>query len=106
MMICDNLECMLWMHQECLIDDILTKTRDRLFKGCETDPNRASNSAAKSGKSRRQIWRGEFAAKLHTDDSASGPNSTVVISDLRDKFAGPTTWTERITCLKCRSLIN
>lgn len=32
MEICDNPSCQVWMHEECLIDDILTKTYKRLVK--------------------------------------------------------------------------
>jgi hypothetical protein len=35
--------------------------------------------------------------KFQTDDSINNTYSTVVITDLKDRFTGPTTWTERIT---------
>lgn len=108
MMVCDNEACKLWMHEECLIDDILTKTHERLVEdGCEkAETNGASNSAAKSGKPRRKIWEGEFDAKFHTVDTGSGSQSTVTITDLRDNPEGPKPWTERIACFKCESLLD
>jgi hypothetical protein len=32
MMVCENEACKMWMHEECLIDDILTKTYKRLVE--------------------------------------------------------------------------
>jgi hypothetical protein len=108
MMICDNQECKLWMHEECLIDDILTKTYERLVEDGseEADANGGARPAAKKGKSGRKIWKGKFDAKFHTDDSADGSHTTVTITDLRSNSKGPKTWTERVPCLKCGSLLD
>jgi hypothetical protein len=97
----------MWMHEECLIDDILTKTYKRLVEDGEKGETKgASKSAAKSGEPRRKIWEGEFDAKFHTVDTGSGSQSTVTITDLRDNPEGPKPWTERIACLKCESLLD
>lgn len=99
MMICDNKDCELWMHEVCLADDILTKAHDRLIEGggLNAQTNSPSISAAKRGKPKRKVWRGEFGANFHTD--ASG-HSTVIITDLRSNPKGPKTWTEKIACFE------
>jgi hypothetical protein len=108
MMICDSEDCKLWMHEECLIDDILTKTYERLVKDSEEEPdaNGAAKPAGKKGKAGRKVWKGKFEAKFSTEDSAEGSHTTVTITDLRSNSNGPKTWTERVPCLKCGNLLD
>ncbi|KAH8814983.1 hypothetical protein F5884DRAFT_158949 [Xylogone sp. PMI_703] len=46
MFVCDNDTCKIWLHPECLIDDILTKTYKKLVEGEKTETESASASAA------------------------------------------------------------
>lgn len=107
MMICDNGECKVWLHTECLIDDILTKTYERLVTDSDEAPN--SNGAAKpnarKGKADRKIWKGKFDAKFDMVASTQDGHTMITITDLRSNSNGPKTWTERVACLKCGSLL-
>lgn len=92
------------MHEECLIDDILTKTHERLVK--EGTDDGTPKPATKKGKAGRKIWKGKFDAEFNTDDTPEGSHTTVTIKDLRSNPQDPETWTERIACLKCESLLD
>jgi hypothetical protein len=104
MMMCDNEECKLLMHEECLIDDILTEKYKKVVEeGSEgADAHGAVRQTSKKGKSERRTWQGELDAKFHTDDTS---NTTVTITHLRSNSKGPKTWTEGVACLKCGSLL-
>lgn len=100
MEICDNPTCKVWLHEDCLIDDILTKTYQRLVKNSsEAEPgtNGTAKINGKKGKGKGKIWKGSFQAKLNADDG----HTTVMITDLRENPVEPKTWTERVSCLKC-----
>ena len=107
MMICDNEDCKLWMHEECLMDDILTKTYERVVEDAseDTEANGAAKAAAKKGKGRK-IWKGKFDAKFQTEDTPDGSHTTVTITDLRSNHNEPKSWTERVACLKCATLLD
>jgi hypothetical protein len=92
------------MHEECLIDDILKKTYEKVVGDGSEESN--ANGAAKKGKCGRKIWKGKFNAKLHTDNTADGSHTKMAITDLRSNPKGPKTWTERVACLKCGSLLD
>lgn len=106
-MICDNEDCKLWIHEECLIDDILARTYEREVEdgGKEADTNGVAKPVVKKGKARK-IWKGEFDAKFYTEDTPDGSRTTVTITDLRDRPKSPLSWTERVACLKCGSLLD
>jgi len=98
MEICENLSCKVWLHEECLIDDILTKMYDKLVteKGSEgLDTNGMAKPNGK--KSKGKNWKGKFKAKLNLDDGYV----IATITELRNTGAGTRTWTERLVCLKC-----
>lgn len=38
MFVCDNETCKIWLHPECLIDDVLTKTYKKLVEGEKAEP--------------------------------------------------------------------
>jgi hypothetical protein len=105
---CDNKDCELWMHGECLIDDILKKTYEKVVEDGseESNANGAAKEGSKKGKRGRKIWKGKFNAKLHTDNTADGSHTKMAITDLRSNSKGPKTWTERVACLKCGSLLD
>jgi hypothetical protein len=106
MMMCDNEECKVWMHEECLIDDILTKTYEKVVEECseEADTHVAVKPTSKKGKSERRRWKGKLNAKFYTDDTADSSNTRVTITHRRSNSKGPKTWIERVACLKCGSL--
>jgi hypothetical protein len=101
MEICDNADCKAWLHEGCIIDDVLTRTHNRLVKdgdSAEPDTNGTGSKAnGKKGKPGLKIWEGKFKAKINVDEKPT----TVTITDLRSYSTGPKTWTENIPCLKC-----
>jgi hypothetical protein len=105
MMICDNKDCKFWMHEECLIDAILTRTYLKIVgNGDQAAANNVSIPVARESKRGRKIWKGTFGAKIDTD-SASGNHSIMAITDLRHGPEGLNSWVERLACLKCESLL-
>jgi hypothetical protein len=90
------------MHEECLVDDILTKTYGRVVAGADGPAQRHGMKQ----KSTKMIWKKKFTAKLHTDDTANDSHTTVTIRDLSNAKAAPKTWTEKVACLKCRILLS
>ncbi|RFU36110.1 hypothetical protein B7463_g280, partial [Scytalidium lignicola] len=46
MFVCDNETCKIWLHPECLIDDILTKTYKKLVEGEKTEAETVTALAA------------------------------------------------------------
>jgi hypothetical protein len=99
MEICDNPSCKVWLHEECLIDNILTKTYERLAKdSAEAEPGTNGAASKINGKkSKGKIWKDAFEAKLNADDG----HTTVTITDLRENAVDPRTWVEPVACLKC-----
>ena len=98
MEICDNPSCKVWLHEDCLIDEILTKTYERLVRPtseAESGTNGVAKTSGKKGKGKSKIWKGIFNAVLNADDG----HTTVTISDTRS--IPPKKWTERVSCLKC-----
>jgi hypothetical protein len=95
------------MHEECLIDAILTKVFEGVVEDGneEADMNGAAQPDGKKGESAPKIWEGKFEGTLHTVNTAEGGHTTVTIKDLRTNFKGPKSWTERVPCLKCKSLL-
>lgn len=93
MFVCDNPECKTWLHTDCVIDDILTKTYKRLMN----DDGATGKKPKAKGK---RIWKGIFEAEVEPDEFDKPP--TVEITDLRRKRMP---WKERISCLKCGSLL-
>lgn len=104
-MICDNSECKFWMHEECLIDHILTKTYERAVED-GSDEADTNGGAAEKRNFGRKIRRGKFEATIHTEDSAEGSHATVTITDTRINSKGPKSRTERVACLRCGSLLD
>ncbi|KAH8591904.1 hypothetical protein B0O99DRAFT_690203 [Bisporella sp. PMI_857] len=97
MEICDNPSCKVWLHDECIINDILTKTYNRLQTNGET------NGTSKSRrKSKGKIWKRKFSAKIKADSVST----TVEIADLRKDVVALRPWEERVACLKCGTLLD
>lgn len=92
------------MHEECLVDDILHKTYEKVVKGGEETDANVVIPTSEEGKSTQKIWKGKFDAKFDTDNTAGSSYATVTITDLRSN-TGPNTWTETVACLKCRDLL-
>jgi len=102
MEICENPSCKVWLHEECLIDDILTKTYNKLVTEKRSEePDTNGTAKANGKKSKGKIWKGKFQAKLNSDDG----RTTATITDMRNTGTGPRTWTERVACLKCDTLL-
>lgn len=98
MLACTNESCNIWLHGECLIDDILSKTYDRLLGSEDIEESTPSGTVKKGQKKPRKSipkkkYDGIFSAELKELDG----HPQVEITDLRDKK----TWREDITCPKC-----
>ena len=121
MEICENPGCKVWLHEQCIIDDVLTNiTNSRIMNGLNRVKSEdtkagmdnskvkiensnsdidgsASKTNGKKSKSTRKIWEGKFKGKLNPG-SEKAP-TTISITEL--KPGGRGTWTERIPCPKC-----
>ncbi|RDW78097.1 hypothetical protein BP5796_05949 [Coleophoma crateriformis] len=89
---CENPMCHIWLHKECILDDILTKTHDRLIGPLDDEQKR---KLAKS-KTSKKCYTGKFKADFKGD--AMVPD--VTITDIR-KGQNGNTWTEAVYCPKC-----
>ncbi|TAQ83683.1 hypothetical protein B7494_g7991 [Chlorociboria aeruginascens] len=100
MYVCDNPECKVMFHEECLIDDILSRTYKESATIADGDsPEPAPNGSAKKKRKAGKVskpWSGKFQAEIV---NAEGEPSKVKITDERAK--PPTVYTERIPCPKC-----
>lgn len=94
MYICDNPACKIWIHDNHLIDDILTKTFERVVLG-DSKTNGATKPSAKKGKT--PPYKGAFKATIK--EIADSP-PMAHITDLRPG-ADPKAWDEAISCPKC-----
>jgi hypothetical protein len=105
MEICENASCKVWLHEQCIIDDALTKAYKRLIEdnsSVEPDTNGvAVKTNGKKTKPGHKVWHGKFKAKL-SPGGKKGP-TTISITDLRAD--GQNAWTERIPCPKCGTLL-
>jgi len=100
MQICDNPSCKVWLHEECLIDAILTKAHDSSAR-FSIETNGTPQSQSKKSK-KIPVWLGKFSAKLKDPDSSESGYTEVTITDLRDGNS----WSERVPCLKCGSFLD
>lgn len=96
MEICDNPDCKVWLHEECLIDDVLRKTYERLVKDSVDNDLSANGTLKLNGKKSKAPYKGFFSAKIDAEDG----HTSVTIKDLRPN-ADPETWVESLSCLKC-----
>lgn len=88
---CEDQMCREWFHEECVVDDVLSKTWKKLIeeKGLK---------GVKPGKRKRagtKQYSFTFKATISTENP---PQAT--ITDLRPQ-ADPKTWTEAVACPKC-----
>lgn len=104
MEICESPDCKVWLHEECIIDDVLTKVYKRLVEdnsSAEPESNGAKTNGKKP-KANRKIWEGKFEGKIIPPADESD-KTTITITDLRPDGDG--TWSERIPCPKCGTLL-
>ncbi|KAG0650593.1 hypothetical protein D0Z07_2764 [Hyphodiscus hymeniophilus] len=123
--ICENDACKTWLHEKCIIDNVLTtlcdgktenkvKSEDSKVKlersqvktenGGSVEPDTNGSTSKTSGKkfkTDRKVWEGKFKGKLipGTDKTPT----TISITELRTGGRG--TWTERVLCPKCGTLL-
>ncbi|KAL3419016.1 Chromatin remodeling protein SHL [Phlyctema vagabunda] len=88
---CSNDQCRLWLHPECLLDAVLSKTYTRLIGDSAVEETKKKASKLKKPK---KNYTGKFKAEFSFPD--------VKITDLR-RGEGQKTWIEPLICLKCRS---
>lgn len=110
---CSNESCKVWMHEECVVYDVLGKVYARLVpedassaKSAVTT-NEASGKTSKSSAKRvskaatvslkKRPWEGKFTASI--DTQKAGVAGKVTVTDERGQ--DPETWTETVLCLKC-----
>jgi hypothetical protein len=94
MYICDSPVCRVWLHDECLIDNILSKTYKQLVE--DADSNGVAKPNGRKSKAGKK-YKNTFRAKI----VQNGQNPPEVhLTDLRAK-APRKNWTEPILCPKC-----
>ncbi|KAI9842032.1 MAG: hypothetical protein M1837_007528 [Sclerophora amabilis] len=115
---CSNPKCQIWLHEECLVEDALANTYDRIYNAIPNGkPNmkpkgkRETENGASGGIAQRP-WVGLFEAQIKHDRD----DPIVVITDLRNPQVvahnkpgsknNSTTWEETVVCLKCREKIS
>jgi hypothetical protein len=88
MFVCDNSDCKVWLHSDCIIDSVLSETYKRLVTA-EDDENpepdsstngTASKATGKKGKASQHAYDGKFEATIIEED---GKPTLVEITDLR-----------------------
>jgi hypothetical protein len=104
MYICDNEDCKLWLHPECLVEDVLNKTYRRLVMKEDPDTKELTNGVARSNNQKakgKPLYKGFFSATIpgHGEEPPR-----INIKDLR-AGANPKTWNESICCPKCRTTL-
>ncbi|KAI9802212.1 MAG: hypothetical protein M1825_002933 [Sarcosagium campestre] len=118
---CSNPHCTMWLHRDCILDDVLAKTHKRITSG---SPDPALDTPGKDNDTRpgsesgdgAPPWKNLFSARLEfrneSGDAESKPK--VLISDLRGESdfddssgigKGLKTWEEDIVCLQCLETI-
>jgi hypothetical protein len=101
MEICDNSSCQTWLHHECLIDDILTRTYNSNLKPSVEGTNGAPVKS-NGNKKKIPIWQGKFSARINA--GSDGGHTEVTIIDMREPGVRPS-WKERVRCLKCEQYL-
>lgn len=97
MFICDNSNCKVWLHKECLEEEILAKTYTRLVEGENgSQTNGVARSNGKKTKSKPK-YKGLFSARIQ---EIGDQPPVAVISDLRSG-SDKKSWEESIKCPKC-----
>lgn len=123
MVICDVPKCAFQMHEECIIDDIIVRTlanKNSPITSFDSNKSTTITTPSKGGRGRRK----PITVKLifsECDKSTSvytegvelptaivpqiGVNIQAEVTDNRVK-GKEVVWTERVECLKCRSLLD
>lgn len=98
MYICDNPSCKIWLHDDHLLDDILTKVYKK-----HSNSSDGTNGVAKINgkKNKNPPYKGMFKATIREENDQ---HPMAVITDLRTN-ADPKTWEERIACPRCEELL-
>jgi len=97
MYICDNATCKVWLHKECIVDDVLTKTYNKLANADDSSTNGSSNGKKK--------FRIPYKCLFHGEIMEEGEMPPMIkITDLRGG-ASPKTWMESIYCPKCTTVL-
>ena len=114
------MECKIWLHAECLVDDVLTKTYTRLVASAASGSESpavtslpapgSTNGSTKGGKKGRKSIAKQSVSKpydgLFTGEylEEEGP-ARIKVTDLRPD-AEPKSWIEEdVMCPKCKSKI-
>jgi len=99
MEICDNPECRIWLHDECIIDYVLTKA----YKTILEEDAQAMNGTAKTNgrKPKSKAWKSKLTGKVKTENG----HTVVSITDIRKEGNVREPWDERVPCLQCQELL-
>lgn len=127
---CSAIDCKIWLHDDCIIDDALSRTYEELVANADaiadqdsitvtggkgfpktalTTPARSTKSKSKPKspmtssalKGGNKDYAGVFSAAIDQEDDKS---PVLRITDLRTK-GKKTSWEEKISCLKCHKLL-
>jgi hypothetical protein len=101
---CPSEKCKLWLHTDCLLQDICVKTYERI-KAESTSVTPVKVPKSKKRKiDETMTYDDLFSATIVEGEDKEAPK--FVIKDLRpDSSDSKKTWTEDIFCLKCRTRI-
>ncbi|KAI9812406.1 MAG: hypothetical protein M1827_004637 [Pycnora praestabilis] len=107
---CSNKGCKLWLHTDCVLDDVLTRVSERLVG----DTNgHDSKTRGKGGRGRKSLqkdphksYEGLFEAQISQEDE-EGTVDRVIVTDIRttEEGAPAPSWAEDIICLNCHKEI-
>jgi len=97
MYICDNPSCKIWLHKECLVDDVASKTYDKLMGDDATEKTNGVARATNGKKSKAKRYKGIVSVTIK-EEGDEKPKA--IITDLRPG-ADPKTWEEPLNCPKC-----
>ncbi|KAI9720060.1 MAG: hypothetical protein M1812_003187 [Candelaria pacifica] len=105
---CSNKACGSWLHEECVIEDALTKTQERLVgktvEGADKRSTKRKSGAGATKFSQKASHSGLFEARIEKG-SENTTQIRVVITDLRKDGVEPSTWEEYVVCLVCHTEI-
>ena len=98
MYICDNSACKLWLHKDCIIDDVLKKAYQESVIDSE-----AANGTARSRKSvGKPSYVGTLSGKIIQEE---GGVFKVEITNAKPE-RGPARWQENVRCPKCQTEVH
>lgn len=99
MLACPNEACHIWMHQECIINDALTRAYDELLESPDDQKSSKKISAKRppGNKLNQDLSYKNAAYKKRLTGTVIEDGNKISITDSSNNK----TWTENVSCLKC-----